>query len=290
MTGSRRLHTAFPGAFTRHPGANSAETVTEAARGRNTSPLRSLARVRSIRRITIRLYLSDPHALQVDATVVAVAGDSLAFDRTCFYPGGGGQPPDQGTITLANGDVLAVAAAAADADGVVWHVVGVAPSPALVGARVRLAVDRDRRLILARHHTALHVLNTTALRDYGGWITGVQIGVEHSRIDFKVDGWSPAMCAGLERTVNAVLAADRVLRSYDISEAEFRARDDLRRTLRAEPPVVDGRVRVVEIEGFDVQACGGTHVDRTSEVGRVSIYRTENKGRLNKRMYLRLSV
>jgi misacylated tRNA(Ala) deacylase len=244
--------------------------------------------VRSIQRITIRGYLSEPHALEVDATVVAVDGDSVACDRTCFYPGGGGQPPDQGVITLASGDVLAVAAARANDDGVVWHVTTVPPPPTLVGARVRLAVDRARRLVLARYHTALHVLNTTALREYGGWITGVQIGVDHARIDFKLEGWSPAMCAELERTVNTVLAADRALRSYDISEEEFRTRDDLRRTLRAEPPVVNGRVRVVEIEGFDVQACGGTHVDRTSEVGRVSIYRTENKGKLNKRLYLKL--
>jgi len=181
-----------------------------------------------------------------------------------------------------------VIASTREAEGVVWHVAAVAPVVVPVGAVVRLAVDRARRLIVARYHTALHVLNTIALRDYGALITGVQIGVEYSRIDFALDAWSPALGAELESKVNAVLAADHALRSYDVGRDEFEARGDLRRTLQAPPPVVDGRVRVVEIDGFDAQACGGTHVDRTSEVGPVSIYRTENKGRLNKRLYLRL--
>jgi len=88
--------------------------------------------------------------------------------------------------------------------------------------------------------------------------------------------------------VNAVLAGNHAVKAYDVSEDEFRARGDLLRTLDARPPVRDGRVRVVEIEGFDAQACGGTHVDTTSEVGRFAIVRTENKGKINKRLYVRL--
>jgi misacylated tRNA(Ala) deacylase len=238
---------------------------------------------------TTRLYLDDDHCFQADATVVAVTRDSLACDRTCFYPGGGGQPPDQGTVRLEHGDVLEIVSAHADPDGVVWHVSAAGLSPALVGQRARLSLDRERRLVLARYHTVLHVLNTMALRDYGGWITGVQIGVDYSRIDFKLEGLSAAMCAELEAKVNAVLAADRALTSRYIPEAEFRARDDLLRTLEATPPVVNSRVRVVEIAGFDAQACGGTHVSRTSQVGRLSIFRTENKGKINKRLYVRLA-
>ena len=92
----------------------------------------------------------------------------------------------------------------------------------------------------------------------------------------------------LSEYVNAVLDANRPLKSYYISEDEFRRREDLLRTLEAKPPVMNGRVRVVEIEGFDAQACGGTHVPLTSNVGRLSIFRTENKGRINKRIYVRL--
>jgi misacylated tRNA(Ala) deacylase len=116
----------------------------------------------------------------------------------------------------------------------------------------------------------------------------VQIGVEQSRIDFKLEGLSVALCAELERKVNAVLAGNHTVKAYDVSEDEFRSRDDLLRTLDARPPVHDGRVRVVEIEGFDAQACGGTHVATTSEVGRFAIVRAENKGKLNKRLYIRL--
>jgi misacylated tRNA(Ala) deacylase len=149
-------------------------------------------------------------------------------------------------------------------------------------------LDQERRLALTRYHTVLHVLNTIALRDYGGWITGVQISADYSRIDFKLDSFSPALCAELERKVNAVLAENHALRSYYLPEEEFRRRDDLLRTLEAKPPVLDGRVRVVEIEGFDAQACGGTHVSNTSELGRLFIFRTENKGKINKRLYVRL--
>ena len=237
---------------------------------------------------TTRLYLADDRCVETDATVVAVVVDAVACDRTCFYPGGGGQPPDQGTLTVEAGEQVEIVSARADAAGVVWHVGRAAVSPALEGRRVRLALDRARRRALTRYHTVLHVLNTTALRDYGGWITGVQIGVEYSRIDFKLEGFSAAMATELEAKVNAVLEADHALRSYTLSEDEFRTRDDLLRTLEAKPPVVNGRVRVVEIEGFDAQACGGTHVSRTSEVGRLSIYRTENKGKINKRLYIRL--
>src|SRR5262249_33568334 len=132
---------------------------------------------------TMRLYLSDPHAFEADATVVAVSGDALACDRTCFYPGGGGQPPDRGTVVLPGATTLPITSALAHTGGLVWHVAAAPPAPALVGARVRLVLDRERRVALARYHTALHVLNTTALRDYRARITGVQIGVDYSRID-----------------------------------------------------------------------------------------------------------
>jgi misacylated tRNA(Ala) deacylase len=113
--------------------------------------------------------------------------------------------------------------------------------------------------------------------------------VDYSRIDFKWEGFSAGACAEIERKVNAVLNANHALGSYFVPEEEFRERKDLLRTLEVQPPVIDGRVRVVEIEGFDAQACGGTHVGTTGEVGQFSIYRTENKGRINKRLYIRLA-
>ena len=237
---------------------------------------------------TTRLYLDDDHRFTAEATVLAVADERIAFDRTCFYPGGGGQPADDGRVTIDNGQVLDIVSVRADVDDVLWHVTPSQLQPKLVGLRAQMALNQERRLALMRYHTVLHVLNTTARQDYGGWITGVQIATDYSRIDFKLDGFSSALCAELEARVNAVLERSHALRSYYIAEDEFRHRDDLLRTLDVKPPVYQGRVRVVEIIGFDAQACGGTHVANTLEVGRFSIFRTENKGRNNKRLYVRL--
>lgn len=136
----------------------------------------------------------------------------------------------------------------------------------------------------------LHVLNTIVLRDYQGWITGAQIGVDYSRIDFNLPGFSPALCEELERKVNAVRDADHPIHAYTLPEDEFHARPELLRTLEAKPPVVEGRVRVVEITGFDAQASGGTHLPSTKGLGRFSITKTENKGKQNKRLYVHLAV
>ena len=239
-------------------------------------------------RATTRIYLQDDHCFEADASVIAVGENSVAFDQTCFYPGGGGQPPDQGLVRVQSGETLEIVSVHADPDEIIWHITQSPPSPDLLWQPARLILNRERRLALMRYHTVLHVLNTIALRDYGGWITGVQMAVEYSRIDFKLDDFSAALCAQLEKKVNAVIEANHALTSYYIPEVEFRRRDDLLRTLEAKPPVSHGRVRVVEIEGFDAQACGGTHVRATSDVGRFSIWRTENKGKINKRLYVRL--
>jgi misacylated tRNA(Ala) deacylase len=237
---------------------------------------------------TKRLYLQDSHCFKCNAHIVAVREDSVAFDQSCFYPGGGGQPADEGSVRLGSGKTLEFVSVQADPDDVLWHISTSRPLPALLGQPSKLILNRERRLSLMRYHTVLHVLNTIALRDYGGWITGVQIATDYSRIDFKLEGFSAAICAELERKVNAVLNGDHAVTSYYLPEAEFHERDDLLRTLEAKPPVSQRHVRVMEIQGFDAQACGGTHVNLTSEVGRFSIFRTENKGKMNKRLYVRL--
>jgi misacylated tRNA(Ala) deacylase len=238
---------------------------------------------------TVRLYLQNDHCFETDARVVGLGENAVAFDRTCFYPGGGGQPPDQGCVELQSGEVLEIESARADPNEIIWHISKLPPPQSIVGQPAKLILNRERRLALMRYHTVLHVLNTIALRDYGGWITGVQIGTDYSRIDFKLEGFSAAICAELAEKVNGVLDRNHVLMSYYIAEEQFRKRTDLLRTLEAKPPISGGQVRVVEIQGFDAQACGGTHVRTTAEVGRFSIFRTENKGKFNKRLYVRLN-
>lgn len=239
---------------------------------------------------TVRLYWQDDHCFETTAMIVGLSAQAVALDQSCFYPGGGGQPADEGWLWLPQGEKLAVPTATVDAGGVIWHSLAT-PLPAdCLGQRVTLRLDETRRLALMRHHTVLHVLNTIVWRDYAGWITGVQIGTEYARIDFTLTGFSPTLCDELTGKVNVVLAANHTVKAYWLTEAEAQQRADLRRTLDAQPPLIDGRLRVVEISGFDVQACGGTHVHTTGEVGTFSIFRTENKGKQNKRLYVRLTL
>jgi misacylated tRNA(Ala) deacylase len=241
--------------------------------------------------LTQRLYLQDDYCFTTQAKVVAIHENMIAFDQTCFHPGGGGQQPDEGAIRFQNGEHLEVTSIHTDKDeGVLWHVCQTTPHPHRVGEKVQLILNKARRLAIMRYHTALHVLNTIALMDYNGWITGVQIGEEYSRIDFKLENFTPSLAIELEGKVNAVLQKNHSLKSYYIAEDEFNKRTDLLRTLEAKPPISHGQVRVVEIEEFDAQACGGTHVHTTAEVGRFTIFRTDNKGKNNKRFYVRLDA
>jgi misacylated tRNA(Ala) deacylase len=237
---------------------------------------------------TVRVYLGDDHCFETEALILAIHENLIAVDQTCFYPGGGGQPPDEGILKFSDGEINEIESARADSEDVIWHVCKTIPAGDVVGESVQLLLNQERRLALMRYHTVLHVLNTLTLRDYGGWITGVQINPDYSRIDFKLENFSPTVTTELEEKVNQILNENHTLKSYSIPEMEFRNRPDLLRTLVAKPPISHGHVRVVEIEGFDTQACGGTHLHNTREVGRFSIFRMENKGKNNKRFYVRL--
>lgn len=236
---------------------------------------------------TRRLYWEDDHADSARATVVAVAEDAIALDQTCFYPGGGGQPADHGVLEIGTA-VLPVTGVRADESSVLWHCCE-SPHAVHVGQSAIARIDAARRQALSRYHTVLHLVNTLALRDYGAWITGAQIDVDYARIDFKWEGFTPSLATDVQTKVNAEIAAARPIAAYSLTEQEFAARPELLRTLEKRPPVIDGRVRVVEITGFDAQACGGTHVATTAVIGTMQVERTENKGRINKRLYVRLA-
>ena len=220
--------------------------------------------------------------------VIAIRDNRFALNQTCFYSGRGGQPSDSGFAILPDGLHIQIESAFADEEQVIWHVCSTPVNPKLAGQTIRVHIHSERWLKLARYHTVLHVLNTITLRDYNGWITGVQINEDYSRIDFNLENFSAELCAELEVKVNAVLQEGYPITAYSIPAEEFQTRTDLLRTLDVRPPVIDGRVRVVEISGFDAQACGGTHVNSTLDVGRFRIVRTENKGRKNKRLYIEL--
>jgi len=239
---------------------------------------------------TDKLYLADAYCFANDAEVIEVVGHDIVLSATCFFPGGGGQPPDSGAISILSGPEIRVERCSKTADGRIVHHLAGEPSLAAVGQRCRVRLDAERRMGIMRYHTALHVFNTVMLRAFDGWITGAAMEADHAHLDFKVEGYTEEMRARLEGEVNDVLSRNLPIRDYYISEGEFRSRQDLLRTLEAAPPIDNGRLRVVEITGFEAQACGGTHVRNTSEVGRLAITKVKSKGRINRRFYVALTL
>ena len=234
---------------------------------------------------TLRVYLHTPQQTHAVTQVVAVRTGSFAVAASPFFVGGGGQPMDTGVVSV-DGVNHRIEHVEVDADDQIWHLSDVSLR---TGQSVDLVVDRQRRRTLSRYHTALHVLNTLALTHYDAWITGAQMTEEYARIDFAIEWLDPVMLADLEARMNAVLTAYHPVHYRSLTVAEFAQRPDLLRTKNVQPPAYRGLVRVVEIEGFDAQACGGTHAESTHEVGPCSIYKSENKGKQNKRLYIRFS-
>jgi len=235
--------------------------------------------------MALKLYLDDPYQRAFDAEVVASADGWCTLSRTAFHPVGGGQPADRGRL-IAGTESLAVEAVREDDAGEVWHQVG---CDLATGTVVHGELDWPWRYGLMRAHALMHVVNTVARDRFGGVITGVQLGPERSRIDFKLAQFTREQIPELEERVNEVIARGHPVASSTITEEEFHRRPELVRTLDVKPPVIAGCVRVVEIVGFDVQACGGTHVHATSEIGHARVVRFDNKGKDNKRFYWELS-
>ena len=231
--------------------------------------------------MTVKLYHKDPYLREFDAEVLESADGWSTLSRTVFYPGGGGQPHDRGLLVV-RGDAVAVTAIREDATGEIWHCLG---RDVAAGEAVHGAIDWPSRYALMRHHGLMHIVNTVARQQFGGVITGVQLGPERSRIDFKLADFSREQIPELEKRVNDVIERGLTVTSSVISEHDYRRRPELIRTLNVLPPVVDGKVRIVEIKDFDAQACGGTHVHSTSEIGRAHIAKFDNKGKDNKRFY-----
>jgi len=236
--------------------------------------------------VPLKLYLDDPYRRMFDAEVVGSAGGRCALSRTAFYPGGGGQPADRGQL-FAGAEALPVDEVSEDDAGEVWHRVGRDLEP---GTVLRGEIDWSWRYGLMRAHALMHVVNTIARDRFGGIITGVQLGPERSRIDFRLGRFAREQIPELEERVKEVLSRALPITSITIPEQEFALRPGLIRTLDVKPPVIEGRVRVVEIAGFDAQACGGTHVHATSEIGPARIVKFDNKGKDNKRFYWELAA
>jgi misacylated tRNA(Ala) deacylase len=207
----------------------------------------------------------------------------VVLDRTVFYSTGGGQPGDRGRLMLDDGRVLEVVDTVKAADGVM-HLLAEGSTLPPVGTRLRGELDWDRRHRLMRMHSAMHLL----CRAVDCPVTGGQVGEARSRLDFDVGD------AKLDKDAIAAKLAqwigdDLPIRHFWIEADELEARPELVRTMSVRPPTGSGRVRLVEIEGLDLQACGGTHVRSTGEIGALGVGKIENKGRQNRRVNLVLA-
>jgi misacylated tRNA(Ala) deacylase len=231
-----------------------------------------------------RLYLVDPYLREFDATVVASADGWCILSQTAFHPGGGGQPPDAGWLTWRE-ERLPVTSVREDETGQLWHQLG---RDIPTGEPVRGTLDWPIRHALMRYHCLLHVVNAVAYQRHGGRVTGAQIAPERSRVDLSLANFARESVPAFEAEVNAVIRRGLHVTAASVREDELGTRPELVRTLKVKPPVVNGLVRIVEIEGFDAQACGGTHVHSTEEIGVARVTRFDNRGKDNKRFYWEL--
>jgi len=230
------------------------------------------------------VFRTDPYARSCRARVLSAAAAGIRTDRTVFYPAGGGQPGDTGRIRWDGGE--ARIADAVKGDGPDEVVLVPEPGAALPppGAEAELEIDWERRHRHMRMHTALHLLCAVV----PGAVTGGQIGAEKSRLDFDVPSGTLDK-AEIEARLNALVDEDRPVAAGWIDDAELEANPDLVRTMSVRPPTGTGRVRTIRVEGVDYQPCGGTHVARTGEIGRLAVPKIENKGRQNRRVVVALA-
>src|SRR5579859_4091506 len=236
---------------------------------------------------TTLLYHTDSYLSTFTAKVVAVDGRALALDQTAFYPGGGGQMADRGALTW-DGHMLPLAGLAKRGD-VVWHelVAEAGPLPA-VGDIVSGQLDWDFRYRMMRTHTALHILCGSIFRDFGAQVTGGQMYPDRARMDFAMEGFTPDCVQDIVACVNEAAAKDLPIKVYSLPRAQaFEIPDLIRTKINLLPPDI-ATIRIVEIVGLDLQADGGTHVHGTREVGGITVIKTENKGKSNKRMEIAL--
>jgi len=233
------------------------------------------------------LYHENSFTFECSASVVAVDGDEIALDATVFFPGGGGQMPDRGIVSWDNHQEWGTVIALNKRDDVVWHTLDRLP-PA-IGTEVVCSIDWDFRYRMMRTHTALHILCGIIWKEFAVQVTGGQMSPDKVRMDFAMENLNKERIAHIEQRVNEAIEADYPIKVYTLPREKAFAIPDLVRTkINLLPPDIED-VRIVEIVGLDLQADGGTHVNHTREVGGIKIIKTENKGKINKRIEIRLT-
>ena len=237
--------------------------------------------------MTELLYQTDSYLKEFDAIVTAVDAESrtIVLDQTAFYPGGGGQPNDTGQLSVDGGADYLVTKVKKQGADVLHFLGGETPLPQ-VGVQVHGQIDWDKRYLLMRTHTAMHVLCGTVFRDYGALVTGGNMEPGKGRMDFEFERMQGELVSEIEAAVNKEAQAGHDIRVEILPREEAFQIPDLIRTKINLLPEGIMEVRTVEIVGLDLQADGGTHVKNTSEVGQIKVVDYKSKGAINKRIYI----
>jgi misacylated tRNA(Ala) deacylase len=235
-----------------------------------------------------RIYNTDFYVKDFDAIVTAVDGKEIELDRTAFYPGGGGQQCDVGTLAFGGRQISIMETRKGDC-GRILHVSD-SDSGLSAGEKVHCSIDWSRRYGMMRHHTALHVIDGIVEKSYGGLMTGSQIYPDRARMDLDIPNLDRTKAEEIVREAQKVIDQDHKVVMKVLTMEEARKIDGLARTR----PGIElmkklTEARVVEIEGFDMQLDGGTHVANTSEIGRIEFAGYESRGSHNKRVEIRLA-
>lgn len=235
---------------------------------------------------TERLDLIDSSVREWDAVVLASDPElGIVLDRSAFYPGGGGQPPDHGVVLW--GGVQTRIEGARRLDDV-WLIPAEGDPVPPVGTSVRGAIEDERRTALMRTHSGLHVLSGVVFRDFGALVTGSSMDPLSGRLDFNLDEVPAGFKEAVEAACNSEVRADRAITAYELPRDEALAIPDVIRTAaNLLPPTIE-IVRIVDINGLDVQADGGTHVASTALIGEVRVTKVENKGKGFRRIRVEL--
>ena len=231
--------------------------------------------------MTDALFREDSYLKECDAIVTGVQDDAIVLDRTVFYPMGGGQPGDTGTIRWEGGSAKIIDTRYGE-DGAIRHVMESGADLPAPGDSVTAIIDWERRYRHMRMHTGLHLLGSVL--QFG--VTGGNISDTRSRLDFDME--EPVDKEQVSVALQALVAANHPVSCRWISDEELAAQPDLVRTMSVQPPEGAGKVRLLEIRDVDLQPCGGTHLSSTGEVGAIRLGKVEKKGRHNRRVYVEL--
>jgi len=230
--------------------------------------------------MTELLYMKDCYLKEFSATVTAVEGNLVELDKTAFYPTGGGEPTDTGKI-IANGQEFNVIDVSKKT-GKVFHQLD--KEGLKVGDKIHGIIDWDRRYKLMRMHTAAHLISEIFNRETGALITGNQLDLDESRIDYNLENFDRDLINSYIKKANEIIQQDLPVKIYFLKREEALKIPKITKLAGAFPPNVP-ELRIVEIVGFDMQADGGNHVKSLEEIGRIEVAKMENKGKNNRRLY-----